>query len=40
MRIAHTHLPIAFALGLSLGLASTASGQIGRRFPSEKRVSS
>ena len=38
MRIAHTHLRTALALGLWLVLASTASAQIGRRFPSEKRV--
>jgi len=38
MRVPHTHLRTAFALGLSLVLASTASAQIGRRFPSEKKV--
>jgi len=34
----HTFLRTAPALGLSLVLASTASAQIGRRFPSEKKV--
>src|SRR3989304_774912 len=38
MRIAYTHLRTAFALGLSLALASTAPAQFGRRFPSEKRI--
>jgi oligogalacturonide lyase len=38
MRIAHTHLRTALVLGVSLVLASTASAQIGRRFPSEKRI--
>jgi oligogalacturonide lyase len=38
MRILHTHVRTALALGLLLVLASTASAQIGRRFPSEKRV--
>jgi len=38
MRVPHTHLRTAFALGFSLVLASTASAQIGRRFPSEKKV--
>jgi oligogalacturonide lyase len=38
MRITHTLHRTVFALGLSLALASTASAQIGRRFPSEKRI--
>ena len=38
MRTTHTPLRTAFVLGVSLVLASTASAQIGRRFPSEKRV--
>jgi oligogalacturonide lyase len=38
MRITHTLHRAAFVLGVSLVLASTASAQIGRRFPSEKRI--
>ena len=38
MRIAQTYPRTAFALCLSLALGSTASAQIGRRFPSEKRI--
>ena len=38
MRVAYAHLRTAFVLGVSLVMASTASAQIGRRFPSEKRV--
>jgi oligogalacturonide lyase len=35
---AHSFLRAAFVLGASFLLASTASAQIGRRFPSEKKV--
>lgn len=38
MRFVHIRVPAALALSLSLVLASTASAQVGRRFPSEKRV--
>lgn len=38
MRMRRTILRTAVVLGVSLVLVSTASAQIGRRFPSEKRV--